>query len=318
MLILCPIKVVAYDVAISRNERVIELWSMFFNIEREKLIRNWKYYTVSRSSKIYFNFNGLTFSRMSPVRAVPREMENNSRRHTKKAHISRPRSILIDKEIHSVRDSRPISNDGSYHEQWTNERLFDSTIVIIAHKKVYVVLAEICEHRERSTLEAAETWFRRSKYDRSAISVYSIFDVIARSATDDEISGGACNFIKRQSSGCQWPRERARGRSAAVGKRETRCTTLSSDIDLSVSVFDVMRKKKEVHRGLLTFPQYRPASSCWCASYSFRRSVHHLFSKSLRGNPSFSVNSLNFLSIEVVRKDSLDLFCYRSKNYNYG
>lgn len=85
-------------------------------------------------------------------------MENNSRRHTKKAHVSRPRSIPIDKEIRGVCDSRPIStaaasiaNKRTY--QRTNERTNLRTYVCmvirfddprlprVAHKKVHAAVA---------------------------------------------------------------------------------------------------------------------------------------------------------------------------------
>lgn len=53
-------------------------------------------------------------------------------------------------------------------------------------------------------LEGAETLGLETETLRGpVVSVYGIFDVAARTATNDEISGGGCNFIKRQWSGCQ-------------------------------------------------------------------------------------------------------------------
>lgn len=134
-------------------------------------------------------------------------MENNSRRHTKKAHISRP-AIDTHRQRNSqrARFARPISTTARTNNERTNGRTvtrLDNPRAIIVQKKAHAVLAKIRERRERSTSrEEAETRLRGPKRDRLAISVYGIFDV-AQCSHDDEISDGGCNFIKRQSSECQ-------------------------------------------------------------------------------------------------------------------
>lgn len=118
-----------------------------------------------------FQFQRLHFRELAGLchswtfaRIVPREMENNSRRHTKKAYISRPRSILIDKEIRSVRDSRPISTTA---RTANNERANGRTNGYSTWqsrssrvKKCHVALAEIRERWGRPTLEGTETRLR--------------------------------------------------------------------------------------------------------------------------------------------------------------
>lgn len=236
-------------------------------------------------------------------------MENNSRRHTKKAHISRPRSILIDKEIRSVRDSRPISTTArTTNNERANGRTNGYSIRQSRSSRI-----KKCTSSSRKFVNVGRG--RRSRERKR--------DVVIEARP---VRGIGLRYFWRCRAQCSrrrdfrqrlqfyqtavvgvsvTPRERERGgRSAAVGKRETRCTALSSDIDLSVSAFDATWKKKEVGRGLLTFVGTAPQVH---ADAPVTRSVRHLlFSKPFREDPFLFVNS-ETRSIKVARKDSFSV-----------
>lgn len=162
--------------------------------------------------------------------------------------------------------------------------------MIIAHKKSARRTRGNSSGRRKPTLEEAETRLR----GRSTIGPGSVFFTWPRAAQPTTRFPAATAILSNGSRRgvSDLGRERG-GRSATVGKRETRCTTLSSDIDLSVSAFDATWKK-EVGRGLLTFvgttPQVRT------------RFVRHLLSsKSLRENPP-SLVDLEIRSISCRSK----------------
>lgn len=168
-------------------------------------------------------------------------MENNSRRHTKKAHVSRPRSISIDKEIRGVCDSRPIStaaasiaNKRTY--QRTNERtnlrtyvrmvirFDDPRLPRVAHKKVHAAVAltrsfarshsrtwrgrrsreEVREKKGGGEKVGEKERDRKRNFETKAagLRVGLRYFYVTTLLQRAEISGG-CNFIKRQPPECQ-------------------------------------------------------------------------------------------------------------------
>jgi len=171
-------------------------------------------------------------------------MENNSSRHGKKAHISQPRSILIDKEIRGARDSRPISAAACTNRR-TSERTDRQTD---ERTHIYRRNARKRARGSAQVSRAVKGDRKRSFRETDRIYFYVAAPRFPAAAIlSNDARRGVTDPDSARSPDCS---------------RETwnRCTA-RVDIDSSVSVFGATHKKKrkKTNLALLTLVRrYRP------------------------------------------------------------
>lgn len=199
-------------------------------------------------------------------------MENNSQRHTKKAHISWPRSILIDKEIRGVRNSRPISTTARITNKRTNERIYGYAIwwlaiaVRVGYKKNKSARSVLAEIRVRREIDDWETGNATSTSSRFAYR-FTVFFTWSRCNRRDF---RWLQFYQTATVGVSVT-PTARGRSVGCSRKTRNRCAARVDIDLSVSV-RCGRKKKGSWPASWRSP-ISPRSPRWCTVYSLRWAI---------------------------------------------